>query len=66
MGNYSDFETEFVQRTLALIDQNNEMIEVEGKPFREQYKGFDAQSLENSRCAKWHKLRALKRPSIFN
>jgi hypothetical protein len=37
MGNYSDFETEFVQRTLALIDQYNEMIEVEGKPFREQY-----------------------------
>ncbi|CAH5762924.1 Uncharacterised protein [Klebsiella pneumoniae] len=28
MGNYSDFETEFVQRTLALIDQYNEMIEV--------------------------------------
>lgn len=37
MGNYSDFETEFVQRTLALIDQYNEMIEVQGKPFREQY-----------------------------
>lgn len=37
MGNYSDFETDFVQRTLALIDQYNEMIEVEGKPFREQY-----------------------------
>ncbi|MBJ9136099.1 HEPN family nuclease [Citrobacter farmeri] len=37
MGNYSDFETEFVQRTLALIDQYNEMIAVEGKPFREQY-----------------------------
>ncbi|HEL9972529.1 TPA: hypothetical protein U0R84_005610, partial [Klebsiella pneumoniae] len=28
MGNYSDFETDFVQRTLALIDQYNEMIEV--------------------------------------
>ncbi|MCV5925416.1 HEPN family nuclease, partial [Escherichia coli] len=27
MGNYSDFETDFVQRTLALIDQYNEMIE---------------------------------------
>ncbi|HCN8428839.1 TPA: hypothetical protein SJA04_004921, partial [Escherichia coli] len=26
MGNYSDFETDFVQRTLALIDQYNEMI----------------------------------------
>ncbi|MCP6412455.1 HEPN family nuclease, partial [Klebsiella pneumoniae] len=25
MGNYSDFETDFVQRTLALIDQYNEM-----------------------------------------
>ncbi len=37
MGNYSDFETDFVQRTLALIDQYNEMIEVLGKPFREQY-----------------------------
>lgn len=37
MGNYSDFETEFVQRTLALIDQYNEMIEAQGKPFREQY-----------------------------
>ncbi len=37
MGNYSDFETDFVQRTLALIDQYNEMIEVQGKPFREQY-----------------------------
>lgn len=37
MGNYSDFETEFVQRTLALIDQYNEMIGVQGKPFREQY-----------------------------
>ena len=34
MGNYSDFETDFVQRTLALIDQYNEMIEVLGKPFR--------------------------------
>ena len=31
MGNYSDFETDFVQRTLALIDQYNEMIEVQGK-----------------------------------
>ena len=31
------FETDFVQRTLALIDQYNEMIEVLGKPFREQY-----------------------------
>ena len=37
MGNYSDFETEFVQRTLALIDQYNEMIKELGKPFREQY-----------------------------
>ncbi|MGE6304557.1 HEPN family nuclease [Serratia liquefaciens] len=37
MGNYSDFETDFVQRTLALIDQYNEMIEVQGKPFMEQY-----------------------------
>ncbi|CAM6455190.1 hypothetical protein QNZ20_004099 [Escherichia coli] len=37
MGNYSYFETDFVQRTLALIDQYNEMIEVLGKPFREQY-----------------------------
>ncbi len=37
MGNYSDFETDFVQRTLALIDQYNEMIEVLGKPFRGQY-----------------------------
>lgn len=37
MGNYSDFETEFVQRTLALIDQFNEKIEVEGKPLKEQY-----------------------------
>lgn len=37
MGNYSDFETEFVQRTLALIDQYNEMIKALGKPFREQY-----------------------------
>ena len=37
MGNYSDFETDFVQRTLALIDQYNEMIEVQGKPFSEQY-----------------------------
>ncbi len=36
MGNYSDFETDFVQRTLALIDQYNEMIEVLGKPL-EQY-----------------------------
>ncbi len=35
--NYSDFETEFAQRTLVLIDQYNEMIEVQGKPFREQY-----------------------------
>ncbi len=37
MGNYTDFETDFVQRTLTLIDQYNEMIEVQGKPFREQY-----------------------------
>nr|WP_227649735.1 HEPN family nuclease [Klebsiella pneumoniae]UCK62507.1 hypothetical protein LFOJIBMD_00031 [Klebsiella pneumoniae]UCK65066.1 hypothetical protein KCOLMDFC_00115 [Klebsiella pneumoniae] len=37
MGNYSDFETDFVQRTLALIDQYNEMIEELGKPFSEQY-----------------------------
>lgn len=35
MGNYSDFETEFVERTLALIDQYNAMIE--DKPFSEQY-----------------------------
>lgn len=35
MGNYSDFETEFVQRTLALIEQYNVMIE--DKPFNEQY-----------------------------
>lgn len=41
MGNYSDFETDFVQRTLALIDQYNEMIEVLGKPFREQYNYVD-------------------------
>ncbi|HBR1297872.1 TPA: hypothetical protein L9L20_004905 [Klebsiella pneumoniae] len=37
MGNYSDFETDFVQRTLALIAQYNEMIKEQGKPFREQY-----------------------------
>lgn len=37
MGNYSDFGTDFVQRTLALIAQYNEMIEMLGKPFREQY-----------------------------
>ena len=35
MGNYSDFETDFIERTLALIDQYNNMIE--GKPFPEQY-----------------------------
>jgi len=35
MGNYSDFETDFVERTLALIDQYNDMIE--NKPFTEQY-----------------------------
>lgn len=35
MGNYSDFETEFVQRTLALIEQYNVMSQ--GKPFPEQY-----------------------------
>ncbi|VEB92719.1 Uncharacterised protein [Citrobacter koseri] len=34
MGNYSDFETDFVQRTLALIDHYNEMIEVLGKPIQ--------------------------------
>ncbi len=34
MGNYSDFETDFVQRTLALIDQYNEMIvSVNGAPY---------------------------------
>ncbi|WP_237673247.1 HEPN family nuclease, partial [Salmonella enterica] len=37
MGNYSDFETDFVQRTLALIDQYIEMIVVLGIPFRVQY-----------------------------
>lgn len=37
MGNCSDFETVFIQQTLAFIDQFNEMIEVEDKPFREQY-----------------------------
>ncbi|MBM6636701.1 hypothetical protein JTF12_20420 [Leclercia adecarboxylata] len=35
MGNYSDFEIDFIERTLALIDQYNNMIE--GKPFSEQY-----------------------------
>ncbi|HAV1871847.1 TPA: hypothetical protein JG951_003118 [Enterobacter hormaechei subsp. steigerwaltii] len=35
MGNYSDFETEFVKRTLALIDQYNVMIE--DRQFPEQY-----------------------------
>lgn len=34
--NYSDFEPDFAQRTLVLIDQYNEMIEVQGKPLREQ------------------------------
>lgn len=30
MGNYSDFETDFVQRTLALIDQYNERVKHRG------------------------------------
>ncbi|HDY7512104.1 HEPN family nuclease [Vibrio campbellii] len=36
MGNYVDFETEFIERTLRLIDQYNQMIE-------ELEVGFDEQ-----------------------
>lgn len=35
MGNYTDFEAEFVQRTIALIDQYNGIIQE--IPFQEQY-----------------------------
>ncbi|ENE1421912.1 hypothetical protein ABM280_004655 [Salmonella enterica] len=35
MENYSDFDTEFIERTLALIEQYNGIIE--DKPFSEQY-----------------------------